>query len=185
VFSLPAGERLPSVAGPSVRSRRDPGYGRVASREAVSARSVLCWNKTDWPILQKAFDDGIGGYVDSTKPRQIGLGPTVCSALDAVRYRRPAASPTTKTAVAVLVLAREIEQSRGFAKAAQATCYGLQIVPGTGVLLGATQAQAERLGRLAAKWHTRTNLPAGSWSPQCRARRKPDLAPLKTHRAGP
>jgi len=181
VFALPAGERLPSIAGPSLRSRRDPGYARVATREAGSSRTVLCWNKTDWPIFQKAFDDGIGGYVDPAKPRQIGLAPAVCSALDSVRYRKPAAAPTTKEAVAILVLGREIEQSRGYVNTAQTTCYGLQLVPETSLLLGASATQADRLGTLAAKWYKRSNLPFGSWSGQCRDGGKLDLDPRNKH----
>jgi hypothetical protein len=142
---------------------------------------VLCWNATDWPIFQKAFDAAIGGYVDPAAPRQIGLAPTVCAGLDRVRYHKPAAAPTTRTAVAILVLGREIEQSRGYVNAAQATCYGLQLVPDTSQLLGASPAQADRLGRLAARWYKRTDLPFGSWSRQCRDGGKLDLDPRNRH----
>lgn len=182
VVALPDGARLPSIAGPSARSRKDPGYSRVASHEAASARTVLCWNAADWAILAKAFDEsGVGGYVDPAKPRQIGLAPTVCSRLDLVRYRKPSAPATTKTAIAVYTLAREIQQSRGYTNQAQTSCYGLQMVPDTAALLGATPANAEKLGRLAATWFRRPNLPLGSWSPQCRDGGKLDLDPTAKH----
>ena len=160
IAPLPAGERLKSIAGPSSRSRKDPRYSRVATKEAGSARSVFCWNAADWAILAKAFDQSsVGGYVDPAKPRQISLSPGVCSRLDLVAYRKPI-RPTTKTAASVLVLAREIEQSRGYVNAAQTTCYALQMVPATGELLGAGQVTADKLGRLAATWYRRPNLPS-------------------------
>src|SRR5581483_1101535 len=121
----------------------------------------------DWPIFQKAFYDGLGGYVDTSKPGQIGLSPAVCSGLDAVRYRKPAPLVSARTAAAIFVLAREIERSRGYVNPAQYTCYGLQLEPDTGSLLGVSAAQAERLGKLAARWYRRSSLPFGSWSAQC------------------
>ncbi len=182
VMPLPAAERLPTIAGPSVRSRKDPGYSRVASKEAASRRSVFCWSTAEWAILEKAFDEkGTGGYVDPTKSRQINLAPRICSRLDLVEYRRPMPAPTRSTAVAVFLLAREIEQSRGYVNRAQTTCYGLQMVPDTSGLLGASPAFAQRLGRLAASWYSRRNLPAGYWSPQCRDGGKLDLDPASRH----
>jgi PKD domain len=181
VAALPAGDRLPSIAGRSARSRKDPRYSRVAAKAAGSARSVLCWNAADWAILEKAYDQtSVGGYVDPAKPRQIGLSPGVCSRLDLIAYRK-AAAPTTRTAAGVLVLAREIEQSRGYVNAAQATCYALQMVPATSELLGAGPVTADKFGKLAAKWYRRPNLPYGSWSAQCRDGGKLDLDPLSKH----
>jgi hypothetical protein len=168
VWSLPAGERLPAIAGPSTKSRKDPRYARVAAEVAGTARSVFCWNTVDWSILQKAFDESaIGGYVDYAKPKQIALAPSVCARLDGLAYRKPPALPTTKTAAAVLVFAREIEETRGYVNAAQATCYALQMVPAASELLGASPAAGKRLGKLAAKWYKRPNVPYGAWSVQC------------------
>jgi PKD repeat protein len=182
VASLPNPSRLPSIAGPSLRSRKDPGYSRVASHEAGAARSVFCWNAADWTVLEKAFDENaVGGYVDPVASRRIGLSPAICSRLDLVEYRRPAPGPTTKIAVAVLVLAREIQQSQGYLNAAQATCYGLQTVPDTAELSGATPTAAAKLGRLAARWYKRPNLPPGSWSAQCKDGGKLDLDRLDKH----
>jgi hypothetical protein len=176
VWSLPTGERLPSLAGPSAKSRKDPRYARVASKVAGTARSVFCWNTVDWSILQKAFDESaIGGYVDPAKPKQIALAPNVCSRLDGLEYRKPPAVPTTKTAAAILVFGREIEESEGRVNAAQATCYALQQVPATSELLGASPAPARKLGRLAATWYRRPNLPFGAWSAQCHDGGKLDL----------
>ena len=182
VGPLPAGEKLPSIAGPSMRSRKDPGYSRVASKESGGPRSVFCWNEADWEILAKAFDPaGFGGYVDAARPRQINLSPKTCSRLDPIEYRRPHAAPTTNTAVAVLVLASGIERGRGYVDTAQTACYALQLVPDTSSLLGAGAAASTRLGKLAARWFTRRNLPPGSYSPQCRDGGKLDLDPAARH----
>jgi hypothetical protein len=154
----------------------------VASKESGGTRSVLCWNKADWSILEKAFDEsGYGGYVDPAKPRQIDLAPRICARLDLLRYRRPPVAATTSTAVAVLVLASGIEKGRGYVNPAQVACYALQLVPDSSSLLGAGPAAAERLGKLAARWFTRRNLPPGYWSPQCRDGGKLDLDPAERH----
>ena len=182
VAPLPAAEGLPTIAGPSARSRKAPAYSRVASKAAGASRSVFCWSAADWAILQPAFDEqGTGGFVDPAKPRQINLVPQTCSRLDRIEYRRPMPPPATSTAVAVLVFASGIEQSRGYVNLAQITCYGLQLVPDTSERLGATPAYADRLGRLAAGWYSRSNLPAGRWSPQCRDGGKLDLDPASKH----
>ena len=89
--------------------------------------------------------------------------------------------PATSTAVAVLVFASGIEQSRGYVNLAQITCYGLQLVPDTSERLGAGPVYADRLGRLAAGWYSRSNLPVGRWSPQCRDGGKLDLDPASKH----
>ena len=143
---------------------------------------MFCWNAADWVIFGKAFaETSIGGYVDPAKPRQIGLAPTMCSRLDLVAYKKPAPGPTTKTAAAILVLSREIERTQGYVNAAQATCYGLQGVPATAELLGAPPVTADKLGRLAAKWYRRSNLPYGFWSAQCKDGGKLDLDPQSKH----
>lgn len=182
VTPLPAAERLPTIAGPSPLSRKDPDYSRAATKAAGVHRSVDCWRGSDWTILAKAFDEqATGGYVDAAKRTQIGLAPRICSALDRLAYRKPPAAPTKTTAAAVLVLAREIELSRGDVNLAKATCYGLQRVPETSQLLGAGPAYAERLGRLAVSWYSRRNLPPGYWSAQCRDGGKLDLDPFAKH----
>ena len=182
VTALPAGARLPTIAGPSPDSRKDPGYSRVASKESKGSRSVLCWNTADWAILERAFDEkGTGGYVDPATPRQIGLAPSICSRLDLITYRKPAPPASSKTAAAVLILASEIERTAGYLSPAQITCYGLQRVPDTSRSLGAAPTAAERLGRLAATWYSHRNLPPGYWSPQCRDGGKLDLDPTNAH----
>ena len=119
-----------------------PAYSRVASKAAGASRSVICWSAADWAILQPAFDEqGTGGFVDPAKPRQINLAPQTCSRLDRIEYRRPMPPPATSTAVAVLVFASGIEQSRGYVSLAQITCYGLQLVPDTSERLGACRVR--------------------------------------------
>lgn len=182
VLPLPAAERLPTIAGRSPRSRREPAYSRAAAKEAGGSRTVACWNAADWAILAKAFDDSAtGAYVDPAKPRQIGLAPSICSRLDLIRYRKPRPPAATGTAVAVLAFARAIMLSRGYVDKRQATCYALQTVPDTAALLGADTAYADRLGLLAAKWYGPKTLPRGSWSPQCRDGGKLDLDPAARH----
>jgi hypothetical protein len=182
VAALPAAARLPTIAGPSARSRKDPGYAHAATKESGGLRSVACWSVADWAVLAKAFDEkATGGYIDPSNPRLIGLAPRICSRLNLIQYRKPAPAPTKSTAVSVLVLAREIELSRGYVNLAQVTCYGLQMVPETSKLLGAGPAYAARLGRLAASWYSRRNLPPGYWSTQCRDGGKLDLDPSSTH----
>ena len=181
VMPLPA-DKLPTIAGPSTRSRRDPAYSRVASKLSGAGRSVLCWSRVDWAILAKAFDEnGFGGYVDPSRPHQIDLAPQICSRLDLLEYHRPRAAPTTSVAAAVLVLAAGVEEARGYVNHAQIACYALQTVPATSSQLGAGAAAAGRLGKLAARWFTRRNLPPGYWSPQCHDGGKLDLDPSARH----
>ena len=79
------------------------------------------------------------------------------------------------------MLADGVEASRGYSNAAQAACYALQMVPDTSTLLGAGAAESSRLGKLAARWFTRKNLPPGLWSSQCRDGGKLDLDPAARH----
>jgi PKD repeat protein len=179
VAPLPSTSGLPTLAGPSPRSRKDPAFSRVAGKLAGGTRSVFCWSQSDWLVLAKAFDEnGFGGFVDPAKAKQIGLAPTTCSQLDLLRHRHAA---TTAIADAVLVLADGVETSQGYKNAAQAACYGLQMVPDTSSLLGAGSAESAQLGKLAARWFTRKNLPPGFWSAQCRDGGKLDLDPAARH----
>jgi PKD repeat protein len=181
VAPLPSSSGLPTLAPPSARSRKDPGYSRAAGKLAGGARTVFCWSKADWAVLAPAFDgSGFGGYVDPAKPKQIGLAPTTCSRLDVLEYKHSAAA-TAGLAEAVLVLADGVEVTQGYKNAAQAACYGLQMVPDTSTLLGADEAESGRLGKLAAHWFTRKNLPPGFWSAQCRDGGKLDLDPAARH----
>ena len=181
IAPLPSTSGLPMLTPPSARSRKDAAYSRVAGRLAGGARSVFCWSKADWTVLAKAFDENsFGGYVDPAKPKQIGLAPTTCARLDVLEYKHSAAA-TTGLAEAVLVLADEVEASRGYSNAAQAACYALQMVPDTSTLLGAGDVESTHLGKLAARWFTRKNLPPGFWSSQCRDGGKLDLDPAARH----
>jgi hypothetical protein len=55
------------------------------------------------------------------------------------------------------------------------------MVPATSELLAATPAAGEKLGKLAAKWYKRPNLPFGAWSAQCRDGGKLDLDRAHKH----
>jgi hypothetical protein len=174
-------KHLPTIAGPSPRSRKDPGYSRAATRAAGSTRAVLCWNANDWVVLSKVYDSDPTGYVDPAAPRRIGLSPDTCAALDSLAYGKPAAKPSTKIAAAVLAFAADVWRSRGYSKAPVATCYGLQSVESLASALGASSSSAKRLAKLAAAWYGKTDLPAGFWSAQCRDGGKLDLDPGTRH----
>ena len=173
--------RLPTIAGPSPRSRKDPAYSRTATRAAGSTRAVLCWNPDDWLVLSKVYDSDPTGYVDPAAPRRIGLAPATCDALDALVYAKPVAKPSTTIAAAVLAFAADIWRSRGYSKAPAATCYGLQSVQSVASALGASKASAQKLAKLGATWYSRAHLPAGFWSAQCRDGGKLDLDPGARH----
>jgi hypothetical protein len=55
------------------------------------------------------------------------------------------------------------------------------MVPDTSTLLGAGDAESTHLGKLAARWFTRKNLPPGLWSSQCRDGGMLDLDPAARH----
>src|SRR5207244_7971073 len=131
---------------PSLRSRKDPGYSRAASRAAGGARAVLCWNDDDWTVLEKVFDSDPTGFVAPVLPHRLSLAPTTCAPLDKLAYAKPPDRASTGIATAVLALGREIWQSRGDLRPARSTCYGLQLVPSLSKLLGAGPAYARRPG---------------------------------------
>ncbi len=177
----PWGDTLPVSTGPGDKSRQDPVYGAAARRLARAARSVFCWDKADWAILQPVFDTSrVGAFVDPSKPREINLGPRLCARLDLVRSSsRPA--PTLGLASALFTFAREVELSARVKDPAAATCYALQLVPRAAQLLGAGARYATRLGVLLASWLGPGTAPAGAWSSQCHDGGRLDLDPAHAH----
>lgn len=92
-------DKLPTIFGPSKRSRKDPEYSRFATRIAGGPRSVFCWNPSDWDRLAPASKTTIAyGYVEYRSPRQINLSPSVCAALDRIHYHHQ--SPPITPAIA-------------------------------------------------------------------------------------
>ena len=148
------GAKLPTTAGPSASSRKDPAYSRAASTLARGARAVFCWNADDWSALtardQANHPDSILlGFVDRSKPHQINLAPRVCAGLDAVHYAETRPQPTTSLAVAVHALTHEtIHTINTRLTEAVTECFAVQLSGRTSVALGTSEAYGRRLTQL-------------------------------------
>jgi len=148
------GAKLPTTAGPSASSRKDPAYSRAASTLARGARAVFCWNADDWSALtardQANHPDSILlGFVDRSKPHQINLAPRVCAGLDAVHYAETRPQPTTSLAVAVHALTHEtIHTINTRLTEAVTECFAVQLSGRTSVVLGTSEAYGRRLAQL-------------------------------------
>ena len=146
---LPVDTGLPTIAGPSSRSRIEPRYSGIASKLAGQKATVQCWNHADWNTLHLAWrkydSEGNGlasvfGYVRMDEPTVINLSPDVCARLDLVSYEKKL--PTTrKTKLvvgdAITTLAHEAMHVGGIGDEATAECMAMQLTEETSRRLGA------------------------------------------------
>lgn len=177
--ATPSASTLPTIAGPSVRSRKDPTYSRIASRLAGGSRAVFCWSRRDWNILTDP-PEGIvvTGYVDEEAPRQLNLAPEVCDRLDLLHYRRLRPPPTLSLANAVVTLTHELLHTLGYENEARTECHALQLSARTSRLLGTSLAYGRALARTF--WERGYNLdfePEEYYSKDCKNGGKLDRFP--------
>src|SRR5262249_20635147 len=122
-----------------------------------------------------------GAFVETSKPRQINLGPRVCARLDLLRYKSPRPAPAVSLGVSLLAFGREIELTQGAGSPAEATCWALQRASRLSELLGTGTAYGRRLASLLAGWYGPRTLPSGYWSKDCRDGGSLDLDPAHRH----
>ena len=176
----PTGDRLPTIFGPSKKSRKDPEYTRIASKIANGNRSVFCWNSTDWARLAPSEKNVIVlGLVEFVSPRQVNLSPLVCRNLDLLHYKHKRPAPTRLLAAAVVTFTHELVHTLVHTRyqeiiapreeEAFAECIGMQWAPYAANLLGTSFAYGEALARLAWRTYTPAYHPPQYPSRKCRS----------------
>jgi hypothetical protein len=146
----PNPDALPTIFGPSSKSRKDPEYSRFATRMVDGPRTVFCWNASDWAKLNLASKKTITlGYVEYRSPRQINLAPNVCAVLDRLHYRHQKPPVTPAIAFGLTTLTHEMFHTVGVTNEAAAECYGMQLDDRAARLLGVGAAYGERVAKLA------------------------------------
>jgi hypothetical protein len=182
------GDQLPTIAGPSNRSRKDPFYSRIAGGLAGGARAVFCWNSADWKVLQPGTATTITlGYVEFVSPRQVNLSPRVCRWLDLIHYKHQRPAPTLDESGALVTFGHELTHTilhtryKGLIPASQeeafAECVGMQFAPYVSEALGTSLAYGTRLAQIMWNWYKPANFVPGYWSPKCRPNGPWDLDP--------
>ncbi len=177
-----SGESLPTIFGPSTRSRKDPEYSRFATRLASffhgGTRAVFCWNAADWAALTGSNKSTITlGYVEYRSAHQINLAPNVCRVLDRLYYHHQSPPITPAIALGVVTFAHEVTHTLGVTNEAAAQCYGMQLAEFAARLLGPGRTYGERLAALAWRLYGPRLLPAKYLSSECRNGGKLDLFP--------
>jgi hypothetical protein len=156
---VPNPDQLPTIAGPSKRSRKDPGYSRVAYELAGGPRSVFCWDQADWDAISGDSPNSeyvTYGFVDSDSVHQINLAPSVCKGLDVLRYRHLRPPPALSIASDVVTLSHEMLHTIGFENEARTECGAIQLTALTSHLLGTSWAYGRALAE--AYWQRGYNL---------------------------
>lgn len=179
--STPAADDLPTLRGPSQRSRKDPLYSAAAATLAGGQRAALCWSTEHWKTLTRRASDRPGfrvlGYVDLRQPRRINLAPGVCAELDAFTARPGRATATSALATAVDTLVHEAVHTLGVRDEATTECYAMQNVEEVARRLGATKELAAALVDVLWRDYSKESMPEGYWSAECRNGGEHDLDP--------
>jgi hypothetical protein len=178
------GDQLPTIAGPSAKSRKDPTYTKIATSIAGAARAVFCWNGPDWAALEPGTKTiFVLGYIELRSPRQINLSPPVCKGLDLLHYLHRRPTPTVGLAMALLTLGHELTHTVLRAKhvkyqpqeEAFANCVGLQLIALVSYKLGTPATYGYKLARVMWNWWKPSHFPPGYWSAKCRSNGPWDL----------
>jgi hypothetical protein len=175
-------DSLPTIFGPSKRSRKDPEYSRFATRLATffhgGTRAVFCWNPPDWAALTGANKSTIAlGFVEYRSAHQINLAPNVCNILDRLYYHHQSPPITPAIALSVVTFVHELAHTLGVTNEAAAQCYGIQLAPLATRLLGPGTTYGQRVAQLAWRLYNPRVLPAKYLSSECRNGGKLDLFP--------
>lgn len=170
---------LPTISGPSSRSRVQPFYGRIATVLADQPVTVNCWSRADWARLHSEwnqYEPGGGGltavlgYVRPDEPGFIQLAPDVCARLDLLAYQRK--TPRNRTimrqvAFAVSTLAHEAMHVRGLEDEAETQCVAMQLTEVVTQSLGVGGSYGFRLGQVLWAFYRYELMPEGYWTPLC------------------
>jgi hypothetical protein len=180
-ITRPDPNKLPTIFGPSKRSRKDPEYSRFATRMAGGPRSVFCWSESDWARLTPKSKTTIAfGYVEFRSPRQINLAPNVCAVLDRIHYQHQQPPITPAIAFGLVTFTHEMFHTLGVTNEAAAQCYGMQVADQASRLLGAGATYGERVAQLAWRLYGPRVLLPQYLSRECHDGGKLDLFP-KSH----
>lgn len=163
----PDSRPLPTLTGPSLKSRIDPTLSQAGEDLAGVRVQVRCWSAGDWTRLAVAHEYGnrreaarLAGYA---RPGRIHLPSRSCDALLSFtsddRYWWEASDD-------LLLFAHELQHVRGVHDESTAECYGLQSVDLVARRLGAALDDARFLAWLASL-HYLEDLPEYH-SPHCR-----------------
>jgi hypothetical protein len=170
---------LPTVGGPSERSRVQPLLGRVAVERTGHAVEVRCWSDRDWIRLSEEVvahlnlppETRLAGYVLHTG--RVNLPSETCNRLLAVTSAKISLEPH---AWAITTFAHELEHARGVENEATADCYAYQSVEEVARALGSSPARARRLAAVAWK-EIYPYMPPAFRSSECRDGGALDLRP--------
>jgi hypothetical protein len=158
---------LPTLAGPSLKSRIDPTLSQAAEDFAGMRVQVRCWSAGDWTRLALAHEYGnrreaarLAGYAGAGR---LHIPSRSCDALlSFTTYGRN----WWEASDDLLLFAHELQHVRGVHDEAAAECYGLQSVDSLARRLGASVDDARFLAWLAS-FHYLEDLPEYR-SPHCR-----------------
>jgi hypothetical protein len=171
-------DKLPTIFGPSSKSRKDPEYSRFASTLSGGTRSVFCWNESDWSQLAPSSKKTIAyGYVEFRSPHQINLSPDVCKVLDRVRYHHQRPSITPAVVFGLITFTHETIHTMGITNEATTQCYAMQYVWRAARLLGAGAPYGQRIAEAAWRLYNPQVLPAAYLSRECHDGGKLDIYP--------
>lgn len=163
VYGPRENRHLPTIRGPSSRSRIDPRYSAAARALATRTIEVRCWTARDWLALtyrinafygEKAGSTWLGRASPGRGTDTISLSPAVCGPLDDFAYggRRPRnAAQRTRLAEAIETLAHETQHlawPRPASSESQAECWGMQLIRRTTSLLGGDRITGRHLARI-------------------------------------
>jgi hypothetical protein len=158
---------LPTLTGPSLKSRIDPMLSQAAEDLAGVRVQVRCWSAGDWTRLALAHEYGnrreaarLAGYAGSGR---IHLPSRSCDTLHS--FTRDGRN-WWKASDDLLLFAHELQHVRGVHDEPTAECYGLQSVDPLARRLGAAPDDARFLAWLASV-HYLEDLPEYR-SPHCR-----------------
>ena len=155
--------RLPSIEGPSGKSRVEPTFTHVAAVISGYGTEVRCWSVADWRKREAEWGDwkgrplgAWGGYTTPWSPPipnayRINLSPSICASLVRLAYEEvPVHEDPWPEALAwaVAALAHESQHVRGIASEARAECYGMQAIQKTTEALGRSPAEGRYLAAL-------------------------------------
>jgi hypothetical protein len=186
---------LPSIEGPSGKSRVEPTLTHVAAVISGYGTEVRCWSVADWRKREAEWGSwrgrplgAWGGYTDPWSPPipnayRINLSPSICASLARLAYEEvPVQEDPWPEALAwsVAALAHESQHVRGIGNEAQAECYGMQAIQKTTEALGRSAADGRYFAALYWREYYLKQRSEEYRSDECRDGRRLDMRP-ETH----
>jgi hypothetical protein len=154
--------QLPSIEGPSGKSRVEPTFTHVAAVISGYGTEVRCWSVADWRKREAEWGrwrgrplGAWGGYTARwpwiPNAYRIHLSPSICASLVRLAYEDvPVQEDPWPEALAwsVAALAHESQHVRGIGNEARAECYGVQAIQRTTEALGRSASEGRYLAAL-------------------------------------